>query len=426
MFSRQYSKRCTSFSIAAQANVEKAKTNVEVFKQRGSLWKNERALFQYRFPIHLWMDATEENQIVRRYIGYLRYTLAVQTIAILWNVFLVWDPRSPTVWVTNWQTITSKSIISATCVMLTILTYYIRKIDQNQLPAEERGMDFQLASELMFIMIHVPPFSFGLIGAENDVWNIMGTSKLYLLTETLKVNHPFWLRRYEINTARMEESNSSHIVGTQFCVIQTLTKLDSTFIFISFAMLFLSIFTSWIYVVERVHEKFDVWIMIDHVLSSFFKVRPANHGALQTITGRNIKMLVGFFSMFYAAIVGWTFGFRVTENKQFLEDMLNDLNENLKLQDKNARAIQKWWREVCKAKENNEVPKRKRIRRGVVWKLIKPLQGFRGNLDCVTAARRDLSEVRITTRELKKSNERLSRSHQEMINSVLVLVGAKG
>jgi len=426
MFSSQYSRRCTSFSIAAQANVVEAKANVKL-KRKRSLWQKEKALFHYGFPIHRWMDATEENYIVRRYIQYMIYTLGVQTIAILCNVLLVWDPRNPNQWVTNWQTITSKSIISATCVMLTILTYYIRKIDQNQLPADERRTDIMLMSELLFIMTHIPPFSFGLIGAENDVWNIMGTAKLYLLAETLKVNHPFWLRRYEINAARIEERNPSHLVGTQFCVIQTLTKLDSTFIFGSFAMLFLSIFTLWIYIVERVHETFDVGIMIDHVLSSFFSVRPAKHGALQTITGRNIKMLVGFFSMFYAAIVGWTFGFRVTENKQFLEDMLNDLNGNLKLQEKTARTIQKWWREVCKAKANNEGTKRKRIRPGVIWRFTEPVHGLHGvDLDGVAAARRELSEVRITTCELKKSNERLSRSHQEMINSVLVLVSAKG
>merc|ERR1719193_2337816 len=86
-------------------------------------------------------------------------------------------------------------------------------------------------------------------------------------------------------------------------------------------------------------------------------------------------MLVGLFSMFYA-VVGWTFGFRVAENKQFLDDMLNDLNANLRLQEKNATIIQKWWREVSKAKKDNKVLKKKRVRPGVVWRLVERIGGI--------------------------------------------------
>lgn len=212
-----------------------------------------------------------------------------------------------------------------------------------------------------------------------------------------------------------------------FCFSQTLTKLDPIFIFISFLMLLLGMFTTWIYIVERSQKQFDIWIMLDHVLSSFFSVPPADHGALQTLTGRNIKMLVGLFSMFYAAVVGWTFGFRVAENKQFLEDMLNDLNANLKLQEKNATIIQRWWREVSKAKKNKKVLKKKRVRPGVVWRLVERIDGLPdvNILDNLRKARRELSEVGTTNCELKKSNERLTRSHQEMINLVLVLVSSK-
>jgi len=168
----------------------------------------------------------------------------------------------------------------------------------------------------------------------------MGTSKLYLLAEIMKVNHPIWIRRYEVNAARIEERNCSYLVGTMFCFNTTLTKLDPIFIFLSLLLFFLGMFTTWIYLLERSHSKFDLLIMLDHVLSSFFSVPPADHGALQTVTGRNIKMFVGLFSMFYSAVGGWTFGFRVAENKQYVEDMLHDLDANLELQDKYARIIQ--------------------------------------------------------------------------------------
>jgi len=419
-------KQFTCFANA-QKNVVRMMSNVEVSKKKKILEK-DNSLFEYKFPLLLWLDNEEENRIVRSYIRYLIFLLAVQMIAILCDVLLVWDPRNPEVWVRNWKTITSKSIISVTCIMLTILTYCIRKIDQKQLPAVERGTSLLLVLELIFLMIHIPPFTFGLFGPENDVWNVMGTARLYLLAEILKVNHPFWIRRYEINAARNEERSLSYLVGTQFCFSQTLAKLDPMFIFISFLMLLLGMFTTWIWIVERSQKKFDIWIMLDHVLSSFFSVPPADHGALQTLTGRNIKMLVGLFSMFYAAVVGWTFGFRVAENKQFLEDMLNDLNANLKLQEKNATIIQRWWREASKAKKNSKVLKKKRIRPRVVWKLVERIDGLPdvnilGNL---RKARRELSEVGITNCELKKSNERLMRSHQEMINLVLVLVSSKG
>jgi len=425
MLKRRWTKRFTCFNNA-QKNVVKVMTNVEVSKKKKIL-EVDNTLFKYRFPVLLWLDNKEENDIVRSYIRYLIFLLVVQTIAILCNVLLVWDPRNPDVWVANWQTITSKSIISATCVMLTILTYCLRKIDQKQLPAVERRTDFLLVLELIFLMIHIPPITLGCFGAENDVWNVMGTAKLYLLAEILKVNHPFWIRRYEINAARNEERSLSYLVGTMFCFSQTLTKLDPIFIFISFLMLLLGMFTTWIYIVERSQKRFDIWIMLDHVLSTFFSVPPADHGALQTLTGRNIKMLVGLFSMFYAAVVGWTFGFRVAENKQFLEDMLNDLNANLKLQEKNATIIQRWWREVSKAKKNNKVLKKKRVRPGVVWRLVERIDGLPdvNILDNLRSARRELSEVGVTNCELKKSNERLTRSHQEMINLALVLVSAR-
>jgi len=94
--------------------------------------------------------------------------------------------------------------------------------------------------------------------------------------------------------------------------------------------------------VERASEKFDMVNIIDFVLSSFFSVPPADFGALTTYTGRCIKIITGLFSMCYAAVVGWTFGFRVTENAQTVTDILDDVNEYIKVRHMSAEVIQKW------------------------------------------------------------------------------------
>jgi len=103
---------------------------------------------------------------------------------------------------------------------------------------------------------------------------------------------------------------------------------------------------------ERAQKNFDILIMIDHVLSSFFSVPPANLKALQTQTGRNIKILTGLFSMCYTAVVGWTFGFRVAEHSQTVKDLKHDLDANLfyqpEIYKEKAVTIQRWWRKWSK------------------------------------------------------------------------------
>jgi len=425
----RWSKKLKSLKVSnlAKKHVIKVMSS-DGLSEKNELLERRTRYFKHEFPILLQLDAGEENKIVRGYIKLLMLLLVIQTIAILVNVLSVWSPNNPEVWRTDWQTITSKCIITLTCVSITRLVYIIRKIDQKQIPVTSRRSDFLLCLEMFILMIHIPPVSMGIFSAQEDVWNIMGTGKLYLVAEILKVDHPIWQRRYEVNAARLEERSCSYLVGTIFCWGSTITKLDPMFIFVALLLLFLGMFTTWIYIMERSQSNFDLMIMVDHVLSSFFSVPPADHGALQTITGRNIKMLTGLFSMFYAAVVGWTIGFRVAENKQYVEDMLTDLNANLELQEKYAKIIQRWWREASRAKKNNEVmKKRKNIRPGVVWRVVQGTGGLTNLnvLDALTSARKELSELGITNGELKKSNERLKRSHQEMINLVLVLVSSK-
>lgn len=370
--------------------------------------------------------ADEENDAVRRYISYLLLSLGFQTIGIFWNVIAVWDSNMPDLWHDDWQRLVSKCIITITCIINTTLVYLIRKIDQRQLPDIHRTV-WDFAFELFIVLLHIPPWSWGVLTIQDDVWNILGTAKLYLLAELVKINHPIWLRRYEVNAARLEWSKRSHLVGTTFCFSRAITELDPVFIFISLLMLFLGMFITWIYIMERSHRQFELWNMLDHVLSAFFSVPPANHGALQTLTGRNLKMFVGLFSMFYAAVVGWTFGFRVAEKKQFVRDMLYDLDSNLKLQETNAIVIQRWWKRVKGVRKCPKVYLRRSVKSRSVWRVIKAAKRIH-NVDIIMdleATRKELAALTALNSELTKSSEKLKRSNQQMINLVLVLVSTR-
>jgi len=164
----------------------------------------------------------------------------------------------------------------------------------------------------------------------------------------VKVNHPLWKQRYDINEARIQDCRPPYLIGSFFCVAESLSQLQPLLTFFYIMLVFLGMFTMWIYLMERAKVNFDIMIMIDHVLSSFFSVPPADLKALQTITGRNIKILIGFFSMCYTAVVGWTFGFRVTEHAQTVKDLTQDLDSYIFYCPDNwyepTVTIQRWWR----------------------------------------------------------------------------------
>merc|ERR1719320_906737 len=71
----------------------------------------------------------EENRSMRFHLIMLVSTLCLQTIAIFWNMFSLWDPEEPDIWHNNWQTNTSKSIITFSCAMLVVIVVRIRLID---------------------------------------------------------------------------------------------------------------------------------------------------------------------------------------------------------------------------------------------------------------------------------------------------------
>jgi len=100
-----------------------------------------------------------ENAIVRWNVNILVATIFIQTMAIFWNMFALWSHEKPDVWNNNWETNTSKALITATCVVLVVIVIWLRLIDLRQLPKEyprKRSYLF-IACECAFIMVHIPP-----------------------------------------------------------------------------------------------------------------------------------------------------------------------------------------------------------------------------------------------------------------------------
>merc|ERR1719320_398825 len=181
---------------------------------------------------------------------------------------------------------------------------------------------------------------------EDDLWNILGTAKYYLLFELCKINHPLWLRRYEAAAARVESNRPPQLIGSFFCFTGILSQFDPIVCFALLLVIALGMFTLWIWFMERTSINFNLLDTIDYVLSAFFNVPTADPQVLRTLTGRTIKILTGLFSMFYGAVIGWTFGFRVAENTQTVTDLLEDVNVYINIRQREARKIQTWWRKL--------------------------------------------------------------------------------
>merc|ERR1719474_306333 len=238
---------------------------------------------------------------------------------------------------------------------MTVIVIFIRLIDLRQLPegSPRHRYNSFIALESFFLMIHVPPFKFGMFEPDYDVWNILGTAKYYLLLEVCKIYHPLWLRRYEAAAARAQANRPPRLIGSFFCWTALLSQLDPMSFFACMLVLALSMFTMWIYFMERASDSFKLADIVDYILSAFFSVPPYNFNALTTYTGRCIKIITGLFSMCYAAVVGWTFGFRVAENAQTVTDLLDDVNEYIKVRHESAEIIQKWWKDILKNRISN-------------------------------------------------------------------------
>jgi len=143
-------------------------------------------------PIPMRVGLVDENRRQTKYVTALVTTLLIQTVAIMWNMFAFWNPNQPNVFHDNFQTKAAKWTISITCIIMTLLVIFIRLIDLKQLPAGSPLHRYYcfMALESFFLMLHVPPFKFGIFNAEDDSWNILGTGKSYLLLELCKIYNP--------------------------------------------------------------------------------------------------------------------------------------------------------------------------------------------------------------------------------------------
>jgi len=183
----------------------------------------------------------EENDLVRRLVIIVLVTLAVQTIAILWNCFAVWDASEPDKWHNDFETTMSKSIISVTCLIITFLVVWIRILDRKQL-CGKGGDSYVIFYEALIQLCHIPPFSLGFFSPRDDAWNIIGTLKLYLLSELVKINHPLWKKRYDINAARIEAHRQPYLIGSFFCLTESLSQLHPFFVFLCIVLVFVGMF----------------------------------------------------------------------------------------------------------------------------------------------------------------------------------------
>lgn len=367
----------------------------------------------------------EENRRQRIYVVALLITLFIQSVAIIWNMFALWNPKEPKVWNDSIQTMAAKCIISITCTIITVLVVFIRLIDLKQLPegSPRHRYNSFLALESFFLMIHVPPFKLGIFTPQYDVWNILGTAKYYLVLEICKIHHPLWLRRYEAAAARAQANRPPRLIGSFFCWTAMLSQLDPMSFFACMLALALGMFTMWIYFMERASETFNMSDIIDYILSAFFSVPPFNYSALTTYTGRCIKIITGLFSMCYAAVVGWTFGFRVAENAQTVTDLLDDVNEYIKVRHESAEAIQKWWKDILRQKSSN-VECTFLMGNSVLpssWSNAinslkkEKLRSMVTRIDLMS----EMDKIRSHMVQLKSSNEELTKSNEDLRNLLL-------
>jgi len=329
------------------------------------------------------------------------------------------------VWNDNIQTTTAKCLITFTCIVMTGIVILIRLIDLKQLPegSPRRRYNSFIALESCFLMIHVPPFKFGMLGPGYDVWNILGTAKYYLVLEVCKIYHPLWLRRYEAAAARAQANRPPRLIGSFFCWTALLSQLDPMSFFACMLVLALGMFTMWIYFMERASDTFKLEDIVDYILSAFFSVPPYNFNALTTYTGRCIKIITGLFSMCYAAVVGWTFGFRVAENAQTVTDLLDDVNEYIKVRHESAKIIQKWWKEIIMQKYssaeftflkgNSVLPKS--WSKAIDSLKKEKLRSMVSRMDLMS----EMDKIRMHMVDLKKSNEELTKSNEDLRSLLL-------
>lgn len=335
-------------------------------------------------------------------------------------------------WYDNWQTRASKWIITITCFVMAILVGLIRKLDLKQLSGkQERRYHYTIALETLLLFIHVPPMRFGTFNEKFDLYNIYGMFKLYLLFELFKINHPLWLRRYEVASSQSKTSGPPVFVGNFFTVscISLDYELDLTSFSFYAACLIISLCTITVYFVERWGKNFEISYAIDEIFSGMVRVPRACHlpwscnGYVSTNTYRGIKVFIGGVYFMNRALIGWTFGFRLAENCETVDDLLNDVKDFISYRHSMAQLIQTWWREQRKKRLS---ARRKDIKRN--WGRALVIMRKRSLKNTITKADL-LVEMDKTWKDviaLKKTNINLVKSNQELRRLLLLFLKRKG
>jgi len=114
-----------------------------------------------------------------------------------------------------------------------------------------------------------------------------------------------------------------------------------------------------------------------------------------------------------SAMVGWTFGFRLTENIETVHDLLNDVKDYISLRKSMAQQIQTWWRKQ-REKGQSEIGKESHLNwcRALVFMRSRTLKTSITQADLMAEMDKvwkDMVALQDTSEELVKSNQELKR-----------------
>jgi len=366
---------------------------------------------------------SQANVIVRRYVYCLMVTLLINVSAISWNISAVWSPKQPTLWNDNLNTQMSKWIISITSFAMATLVILIRKLDLKQLKVgtPRRRYYMFVLIESIVLCLHVPPNCFGWrISPREDLKNVYGIFKVYLLFELLKLNHPLWLRRYEVASFQAKAPGLPVFIGNFFCF--TTNEFDLTSIFLLATLTTVCLCAMAVYFLMRMGKGFDLTNELDGILSELVHVPRACSRAhpCDGYYGHQrlgaIKVFIGTVYFINQALVAWTFGFRIAENSEMVDDLLNDVNDYIRYYNMNAQKIQVWWR--AHLKRRNSV--RPFFRRRIIRKLA-PIPS-KNNILTLKDLMTEMEKTWKDVQALRETNQKLVQSSKELRRLLLLFV----
>jgi len=122
------------------------------------------------------------------------------------------------------------------------------------------------------------------------------------------------------------------------------------------------------------------------------------------------------------ALVGWTFGFRLAENCETVDDLLNDVKDYIWYRHSMAQLIQTWWR---KLRENKLSYRRRECHRN--WRRALVVMRERSIKNTITKADLlfEMNKTWKDVRALKETNINLVKSNQELKRLLLLFLKRK-